>query len=148
MSLNIRIATDADLPDWQVLFTKYLEFYEVASTEAHFENVWGWVSDPKNDFWCALAVDDAGKIAGFVHYQLWHASLSASMTCYMADLYVEPDQRGSGAGRLLIDHVIGFAKSRGLPSVDWLTADNNYAGRRLYDTYSEKTPFVLYSVEN
>ncbi|MEM7635997.1 MAG: GNAT family N-acetyltransferase [Pseudomonadota bacterium] len=142
----IRRLEEADRDRWQDLFRSYFEFYEVEVPENGFDRVWNWIFDPDNDFWCDLAVKQDGSIIGFVHYQLWHSSLTASMACYMADLFVEPSERGSGAGRLLVDKVLAFARDRDLPSVDWLTQDSNYAGRRLYDTYEPKSDFVFYSV--
>jgi len=67
------------------------------------------------------------------------------MVCYLSDLYVNPENRGCGAGRALIDHVLAFAKANNIANVRWLTQDFNYAGRRLYDTYSPKSDFILYS---
>ena len=89
---------------------------------------------------------DDGTPVGFTQYQLMHRSLSGAMVCYLSDLYVRPAVRGTGAGRALIDHVIEFARSRGISNVRWLTQDYNYAGRRLYDTYTPKSDFILYSL--
>ena len=146
MTVSIRPLEDADRTRWQELFQSYFEFYEVEVPDGGFDRVWRWIFDPQNDFWCDLAVAADGRIIGFVHYQLWHSSLTASMTCYMADLFVDPVARGTGAGRLLIDNVLSFARMRGLPSVDWLTQEFNYTGRRLYDTYQPKSEFILYTV--
>ena len=68
------------------------------------------------------------------------------MVCYLSDLYVSPDIRGNGTGRALIDNVVQFAKENNVPGVRWLTQENNYAARRLYDTYVSKSDFLLYSV--
>lgn len=68
------------------------------------------------------------------------------MVCYLSDLYVNPHLRGGGVGRALIDHVLEFAKARGLPGVRWLTQEFNYPARQLYDTYARKTDFILYNV--
>ena len=65
--------------------------------------------------------------------------------CYLSDLYVEPAIRGGGVGRALIDHVFQFARSNDIPNVRWLTQDYNTAARKLYDTYGEKSDFILYS---
>ncbi|MEM7026554.1 MAG: GNAT family N-acetyltransferase, partial [Pseudomonadota bacterium] len=135
-----------DRSSWEALFRGYIDFYKVDIPSGGFDTVWGWVFDSQNPFWCDLAVDEVDRPVGFVHYQLWHASLSGGMTCYMADLFVEPAERGRGAGRLLIDNVCAFAKSRGLPSVAWLTQETNYAARRLYDTYRPRSEFVFYAV--
>ena len=75
-----------------------------------------------------------------------HRSLSGEMVCYLSDLFVRPEVRGTGAGRALIDHVFTFARARDISNVRWLTQDFNYAGRRLYDTYAPKSDFILYSV--
>ena len=71
-------------------------------------------STQNNDFWCDLAIDDGGKPFGFTQYQLMHRSLSGEMVCYLSDLYVRPEVRGTGAGRALIDHVFAFARSRNI----------------------------------
>ncbi len=86
------------------------------------------------------------RLSALHKYQLMHRSLGGGMVCYLSDLYVNPSVRGSGAGRALIDHVVEFAKARGLPNVRWLTQEFNYPARRLYDTYQPKSDFILYSV--
>ncbi len=146
MGVILRSPEDADRDRWEDLFGAYFVFYKATPPEGGFDVVWDWIHDEQNPFWCTLAQNKDGLIIGFVHYQLWHSSMSASMSVYMADLFVDPAMRGSGTGRALIDHVRAFARERGIPSVDWLTQDFNYPGRRLYDTYARKTDFVFYSV--
>lgn len=85
-------------------------------------------------------------MVGLCQYQLMHRSLSGAKVVYLSDLYVTPAVRGSGVGRAMIDHVIGFARARGIGNVRWLTQEFNYAGRRLYDSYRPKSDFILYSV--
>ena len=75
-----------------------------------------------------------------------YRSLGGAMVCYLSDLYVKPDRRGTGAGRALIDDVIDFAQKRRISNVRWRTQDYNYAGRRLYDSYVSRTDFILYSL--
>ena len=74
-----------------------------------------------------------------------HRSLSGSMVCYLSDLYVEPDLRGGGVGRALTDHVFDFARDNSIPNVRWLTQDSNAVARKLYDSYGDKSGFILYS---
>lgn len=146
MPLTIRGVRQEDRAEWERLFQAYAAFYKTTVDAAAMERVWGWIFDPANDFWCDLAWTDEGRIAGFTQYQLMHRSLSGAMVCYLSDLYVEPSIRGAGTGRALIDHVIAFAKARGIPNVRWLTQEFNYAGRRLYDSYAPKSDFILYSI--
>ena len=144
--MKIRPLEKADRAIWQELLDAYAVFYKTSVPEGGYDRVWTWIFDPEEDFWCDVIEDERGRVFGFTQYSLMHRSLSGQMVCYLSDLYVKPDVRGKGAGRALIDHVIAFAKARGIPSVRWLTQDFNYAGRRLYDTYGPKTDFILYNV--
>ena len=146
MSITVRPLTANDRARWEHMFEAYAAFYKTTIPDGGAQRVWSWIFDPANDFWCDVAEGLDGKVLGFTQYQLMHRSLGGSMVCYLSDLYVEPDLRGSGAGRAMIDHVIAFAKSNGLPSVRWLTQEFNYPARRLYDTYAAKTDFILYNV--
>lgn len=74
-----------------------------------------------------------------------HRSLSGAKVCYLSDLYVIPEQRKSGTGRALIDHVIDFAQRNGIDNVRWLTQDSNVTAKGLYETYVAQSEFVLYS---
>ncbi len=146
MVIAIRPLLESERSVWELMFRAYADFYSVEITADSVDAVWQWICDPSNDFWCEVAQDANGKLVGFTQYQLMHRSLGGSMVCYLSDLYVDPDIRGAGAGRALIDNVIEFAKSRGVPNVRWLTQENNYAARKLYDTYVSKSDFLLYSV--
>ena len=143
--MNIRPLKQSERLEWESLFDQYAGFYKTTVPEGGHENVWQWIFDPDNSFWCDLAVDENDSPFGFTQYQLMHRSLGGSMVCYLSDLYVNSENRGCGAGRALIDHVFAFAKANNIANVRWLTQDFNYAGRRLYDTYSPKSDFILYS---
>lgn len=146
MNLSIRPLEANDRSVWEQMFQDYASFYKTSVPEGGNDQVWGWIFDPKNDFWCDVAFDEGGTMIGFTQYQLMHRSLGASMVCYLSDLYVNPDVRGSGTGMALIDHVIDFARVRGLPGVRWLTQEYNYSARKLYDQYAPKTDFILYNL--
>ena len=146
MTIDIRPLNENDRARWEQMFQAYAEFYKTSVSDGGFDRVWAWIFDPANDFWCDVAEGEGGKVIGFTQYQLMHRSLGGGMVCYLSDLYVEPDVRGSGTGRALIDHVIAFAKDRDIPSVRWLTQEFNYPARRLYDSYGPKTDFILYNV--
>lgn len=143
---TIRAATPQDRALWQPLFEGYAAFYNTPLTPQTLDTVWGWIHDPDNPFWCDLALAGDGTPLGLVQYQLMHRSLGGSMVCYLSDLFTTPAARGQGIGRALIDHVLSFARERGLPNVRWLTAEDNATARHLYDSYRPRTPFILYSI--
>ena len=141
----IRPVTPVDRAVWDELFDLYAAFYKTSVEPEAKAAVWAWIFAENPDFWCDLA-EVEGRVAGFCQYQLMHRSLSGAKVCYLSDLFVRPDVRSGGVGRGLIDHVIGFAKARGISNVRWLTQEFNYAGRKLYDSYRPKSDFILYSV--
>ena len=142
--VNIRPVDQSEKQRWDEMFQAYADFYKVEINQQSKDAVWEWIFDNENDFWCDVA-EFKGAVIGFTQYQLMHRSLSGGMACYLSDLYVDPEIRGSGAGRKMIDHVFDFAKSKGIGNVRWLTQDFNYTARHLYDTYGRKSDFILYS---
>ena len=143
--VELRPVSASDKPRWRELMQSYAAFYKVEVDDKALAATWKWIEDTEEEFWCTLAADSAGEVIGFTQYQLMHRSLSGSRVCYLSDLYVEPAIRGGGVGRALIDHVFQFARSNDIPNVRWLTQDYNTAARKLYDTYGEKSDFILYS---
>jgi len=58
--------------------------------------------------------------------------------------FVEPEGRGLGLGRRLIEHVYAQAKARGCARVHWLTHETNTDAMKLYDRIADKPGFVQY----
>lgn len=141
----VRSIAQSDYAIWQTLFRAYGEFYKLQVTDEAVDEVWKWLFDEREDFWCSVAEIDS-EIVGFTQYQLMHRSLSGGKVIYLSDLFVVPQTRSGGVGRALIDHVVTFAQARNINNVRWLTQDYNYTARRLYDTYQPKSDFILYSV--
>jgi len=90
-----------------------------------------------------LAPSEAGLLLGaraegrFRGYAClyWHFnSLIAAETVLMNDLFVEPDDRGLGVGRALIEAARDVAHERGAALLEWVTAFDNYTAQRLYDS--------------
>lgn len=145
MPLEIRPLRPEDRATWEELFDAYAAFYKTSTTPEGKDAVWDWIFGGTEEFWADLALLD-GQVVGLCQYQLMHRSLSGQKVVYLSDLYTRPETRGKGVGRAMIDHVISFARARGIGNVRWLTQEFNYAGRRLYDTYRPKSDFILYSV--
>jgi GNAT superfamily N-acetyltransferase len=97
-----------------------------------------------NEFRGLIATLD-GRPVGLVHYLFHRHGWKIENVCYLQDLYADPEVRGKGIGRALIEAVYAAADAEGCPSVYWLTQDFNETARRLYDRIGKLTPFVKYS---
>ena len=49
-------------------------------------------------------------------------------------------------GKALLDHLDGIAAARGWPVTRWITQDNNYRARGLYDSLSTRTGWITYEM--
>ncbi len=143
--ITIRPIEPRDRAEWERLWTAYLDFYETsvapAVYEASFTRLLG--NDP-HDFHGLIAEVD-GKPAGLVHYLFHRHMWKIENVCYLQDLYADPDMRGQGVGRKLIEAVYAAADDAGCPSVYWLTQDFNATARKLYDRIGRLTPFIRYN---
>ena len=145
MTLEIRPLERGDEAEWRRLWTDYLAFYETEVPEevyaTTFERMLG---SGANDFKGLLAILD-GKPVGLTHYLFHRHAWKIENVCYLQDLYADPDVRGTGIGRALIEAVYQAADEEGAPAVYWLTQDFNETARKLYDRIGKVTPFIRYS---
>lgn len=141
---HVRPVEAQDEPAWRRLWTGYLRFYEAAVPERVYAATFARLLS--DDPWMPsafLAFVD-GEPSGLVHY-LYHAHCwREERVCYLQDLFADPDVRGRGVGRALIERVYAQADADGAGSVYWLTQDFNTEARRLYDRVAAVTPFVKY----
>lgn len=80
----------------------------------------------------ALIAEIAGEPVG---YALFFHSYSTFLTkpgIFLEDLFVLPDARGAGAGKALLDALVGLAKERGYGRVEWSVLDWNEPAIRFY----------------
>lgn len=143
--IRVRQLRSSDRAQWQRLWTAYLAFYESTATTEVYETAFTRLlgNDPQ-DFHGALAESD-GQPVGLVHYVFHRHLWKVENVCYLQDLYADPEARGQGVGRALIEHVYAQADAAGCPSVYWTTQDFNETARKLYDRIGQKTPFIKYS---
>lgn len=142
---TIRAVRQQDWADWKRLWTAYLAFYETELAEPVFESTFArLLGDDPQDF-SGLVAEKDGRLIGLTHYLFHRHAWKTENVCYLQDLYVDPDIRGTGAGRALIEAVYEAADEAGAPSVYWMTQDFNTNARKLYDRIGTLTPFIKYS---
>ncbi len=146
--LVIRPLEAGDEAEWRRLWTAYLEFYESSVSEdvytSSFRRMLAGNAGEPHEFRGLLALVD-GRPVGLVHYVFHRHGWKIENVCYLQDLYADPEVRGLGIGRALIEAVYAAADAEGCPSVYWLTQDFNATARKLYDRIGTLTPFIKYN---
>ena len=145
MSVAVRSLRQSDRADWGRLWTGYLAFYRTERPQEHFDAYFQRLlrHDPAD--MQGLIAEADGRAAGLAHYVFHPHGWQAEPTCYLQDLYTDPEARGTGIGRALIEAVYAAADAHGAQGVYWTTARDNHAARRLYDRVAALTPFVKYA---
>lgn len=143
-SVIIRALEARDRAEWARLWEGYLAFYETALPEAVYDSTFArLLGNDVRDF-NGLVAERDGRLVGLTHYLFHRHGWKIEEVCYLQDLYADPEVRGLGVGRKLIEAVYAAADAAGAPTVYWLTQDFNATARLLYDRIGVLTPFIKY----
>ncbi|TLM78009.1 GNAT family N-acetyltransferase [Microbulbifer harenosus] len=116
------------------LFRAYQEFYKVQD-----------ICDKRNEGFLSKFFQPSelggqflfrkeNKAVGFATVYFTFTSTIISKVAILNDLYTQPENRGEGIGRELIEHCREFAKDKGAARLQWVTAPENNAAQKLYDS--------------
>ena len=141
--IDIRPVSVDDNAAWLPLWQAYLRFYNTELPDTVTQSTWQRFLDPGELTHAALAWAD-GKAVGMVHYIYHRSNWSIENSCYLQDLLVVPQVRGTGVGRLLIEHVYATAKADGCCKVHWLTHETNATAIQLYERIAERPGFIQF----
>lgn len=147
MSVTIRPITAADRSAWDILYQGYAAFYEVPQTDEMRDTVFGWLMDEGHEVNGLVAENADGTLIGLTHFRPFASPLRAITNCFLDDLFVSAAARGTGAAEGLINGVTEVAKAQGWGVVRWITADNNYRARGVYDRLATRTPWITYDIK-
>ncbi len=147
MSVTIRPVAKADKAAWEQLYEGYGKFYKVNQTSEMRETVWGWIMDPTEQVHGMVAENQGGAVIGLAHFRPFRRPLSATTGCFLDDLFVDPKARGVGVADALIAAVKAEAAKRGWSVVRWITAEDNYRARGVYDRVAERTKWLTYDIK-
>lgn len=142
--LVVRLLRADDELAWRRLWAGYLEFYQSTLPDAVTDATWTKLTGGDAAFLGTVAELD-GEVVGIANSVLHATTWSESLFCYLNDLYVDPEVRGKGIGKLLIDDLLAKAEAQGWARVYWSTKEDNAVARRLYDRYGEADGFVRYA---
>ncbi len=135
-----------DREQWESLYYGYAEFYNMPMNQEILENIWSWIFDKNNKFYGLIAKNENGEAMGFMHCRAMPSPLRGAEVGFLDDLFVAPKARGKGVVESLYEALNDFAANQDWPFVRWITAENNYRGRAVYDKVADKTSWQTYQM--
>ena len=116
----------------------------MVQTLAMRDTVWGWIQDPAHAVKALVAEAPGGRAIGLAHYRPFARPLAAATGGFLDDLFVDPALRGQRVADALIEAVSEIGRAQGWTGLRWITADNNYRGRGVYDRVATRTQWITY----
>jgi GNAT superfamily N-acetyltransferase len=141
--LDIRRVSADDHAAWLPLWQAYLRFYNTELPDAVSQSTWQRLLDDSEPTHAALAWNGDTAV-GLVHFIYHRSNWSIENSCYLQDLLVTEQSRGTGIGRRLIEFVYANAKADGCCKVHWLTHESNATAIQLYERIAERPGFIQF----
>ncbi|WP_431481616.1 N-acetyltransferase family protein [Pseudomonas thivervalensis] len=141
--LDIRRVSADDHAAWLPLWQAYLRFYNTELPDAVTQSTWQRLLDDSEPTHAALAWQGDTAV-GLVHFIYHRSNWSIENSCYLQDLLVTQQSRGTGVGRQLIEFVYATAKADGCCKVHWLTHETNATAIQLYERIAERPGFIQF----
>ena len=136
---DIRPVTEADLDDLLPLMRGYCDFYEVGPSDDDLLAMSRTlIGDPEREGVQLIARGPDGGAGGFATIFWTWTTLSASRLAVMNDLFVAEDARGGGTADALIAACAERCRERGVDSLEWQTAQDNFRAQAVYERVGAK----------
>jgi ribosomal protein S18 acetylase RimI-like enzyme len=146
MNISVLPTSKDDRAEWEMLYLGYADFYNIPMSKETLDTLWSWIFDDTTKFYALIAKNEDGNALGLMHCREMPSPLRGALVGFLDDLYVLPEYRGQGVVDALYSALNDFAKDKGWPFVRWITAEDNYRGRAVYDKIAEKTQWLTYQM--
>jgi GNAT superfamily N-acetyltransferase len=147
VSMRIETGTLRALEGIALLFDAYRVFYGQASDVPRARQfVRERLAAGESHILCA--VDDDGRIVGFTQLYPCFSSVSTAPIWILNDLFVDPQARRSGAGRLLLAAARDHALATGAIRLELATEKTNLTAQSLYESqgWQKEEAFFRYQL--
>lgn len=144
MVIDIRELHSQDKSQWLQLWEGYTSFYGSPQPDDVTECTWQRLLDSASPVIGRVAVVDS-RVVGFAIGVLHEGTWVKTPVCYLEDLFVDPQMRGRGVARALVQALHSEGKAKGWSRLYWHTRADNPA-RRLYDEFTPADDYVRYRV--
>lgn len=138
----IRPLTEGDFPGWEPLWRGYLHFYREELDDEVTKTTFSRLVAEEDCF--GLIGLQQGRPGGLVNCIMHASTWTIGPVCYLEDLFVADEARGTGLSRQLIEAAEQAAVRRGAVKLYWHTQAFNGRARSLYDQIAHLQSMVVY----
>ena len=141
MAVAVRRATKDDASAVAGFAMKLIEQH-IAYDAARFSPIatlagatWFYGTQTEAENAVVFVAESESRIVGFAYVGYEEISYQdlAKKSAWVHDIYIQPDERHTGAGQALMDAAIEFAKERGATKLLLWTAESNAEAQRFFE---------------
>ena len=143
--INIRAIRPKDFENWLVVYQYYADHYKIELNEKGIEATWSWLFAKEHPL-KGIVAEQSNALIGLAHYRAMPSPLRGKDIGFLDDLIVVPENRGSDAARMLLNELRIIAERECWGVIRWITKDDNYRARSLYDQLAQKTDWNMYEM--
>jgi ribosomal protein S18 acetylase RimI-like enzyme len=141
---SIRKASINDINQLAQLFDLYRQFYEQTPNIALAKTfIAERINQQQSVIFVAENTDN--NLVGFCQIYPSFCSVAAAKIGVLYDLFVDPNVRKTGAGRMLMLAAHDYAAQNGMVRLDLTTAKNNHAAQSLYESLGWVRDEIFYA---
>lgn len=146
----IEAVSNNNLEEVLPLIRKYQEFYKITTIDDNRNKSFFSQFGESEDNGCLFLYRNAeGKPVAFSTVYFSFVSSIPAKVGIMNDLYTLPEYRGKGIEKMLTNHCLQFAVSKGAARLQWLTAEDNEPAQKLYESLdTKKSKWIVYTYAN
>ncbi|MEG0177973.1 MAG: GNAT family N-acetyltransferase [Oscillospiraceae bacterium] len=131
MSFEIRRAVETDIPDILTLIRAIAEYEKMSDEVVATEKSLHKAMFEENIAHCLMAIED-GKAVGYALYFYNFSTFVGKKGLYLEDLYLYPEMRKKGYGKLLFNELLAIAKSEDCTRMEWCCLNWNTQSQEFY----------------
>jgi GNAT superfamily N-acetyltransferase len=133
MTARLRSAARDDVPVIAELIRGLARFEKLEHEVVMTEDLLAAALFGERPYAEVVLADDDGRPVGFALFFHNFSTFLGRPGIYLEDLFVLPEQRGQGIGRMLLEHLARLAVERGCGRLEWAVLDWNRDAIQFYE---------------
>lgn len=143
--MKIKKLSYQDYEAWLQLYLVYAKHYKTTLSNDSIATTWSWLMDDEHPT-SGIVAEVNGTLAGLAQFRPMPSPLRGHDIGFVDDIIVLPNFRGLGISEKLFQEIKLYGKQFGWKTIRWITRDDNYRARTIYDKIATKTDWNLYEM--
>lgn len=150
MNISVRKAEESDSALIADYLKKLAEYEKLSDKCRVTGSIIGELMREENGLCGLIAEADGVPVGIMVYYFYKIATFAGKHILYVEDVFIEPDQRRCGIGKMLFDRIKEIGKEHGCARIEWKCLDWNESAKSFYADIggkAENDEWLTYTID-